>query len=45
MLVLGSFKSQLIDHSDGAITSWELLEGSLWQFYDKETYFLCVVIG
>ena len=33
----GSFKSQLIDYFRGAITSWELVEGSFWQFYDNET--------
>ena len=37
LLVAGSFKSQLIDYFRGAITSWELVEGSLWQFYDNET--------
>ena len=36
-LIAGSFKSQLIDYFRGAITSWELVEGSLWQFYDNET--------
>ena len=36
-LVAGSFKSQLTDYFRGAITSWELVEGSLWQFYDNET--------
>ena len=36
-IVAGSFKSQLIDYFRGAITSWELVEGSLWQFYDNET--------
>ena len=36
-LFAGSFKSQLIDYFRGAITSWELVEGSLWQFYDNET--------
>ena len=35
--IAGSFKSQLIDYFRGAITSWELVEGSLWQFYDNET--------
>ena len=37
LLVAGSFKSQLIDNFRGAITSWELMEGSLWQFYNNET--------
>ena len=36
-IIAGSFKSQLIDYFRGAITSWELVEGSLWQFYDNET--------
>ena len=36
-ILAGSFKSQLIDYFRGAITSWELVEGSLWQFYDNET--------
>ena len=36
-IVAGSFKSQLIDYFRGAITSWDLVEGSLWQFYDNET--------
>ena len=36
-VIAGSFKSQLIDYFRGAITSWELVEGSLWQFYDNET--------
>ena len=37
LLIAGSFKSQLIDYFRGAITSWEMVEGSLWQFYDNET--------
>ena len=37
VIIAGSFKSQLIGYFDGAITSWELVEGSLWQFYDNET--------
>ena len=37
LFIAGSFKSQLIDYFRGAITSWELVEGSLWQFYDNET--------
>ena len=37
MLIAGSFKIQLIDYFRGAITSWELVEGSLWQFYDNKT--------
>ena len=35
--IAGSFKSRLIDYFRGAITSWELVEGRLWQFYDNET--------
>ena len=33
----GSFKSQLIGYFSRYIVFWELVEGSLWQFYDNKT--------
>ena len=34
-IMAGSFKSQLIAYLWGDIVFWEMVEGSLWQFYDN----------
>ena len=42
VLVAGSFKSQLIDDFRVPARFWDREEGSLWHFYDNETYLTMV---